>query len=261
MKYTLEQSMPIAVFDSGLGGLSTLTELRKLMPFEDFIYYGDFANSPYGTKSAELVRKLSFDCVEYLLSRRVKAIVIACNTATSAAAKNLRECYDFLPIIGAEPAIKPAAMHKSGSNVLVMATSMTLAEEKFKVLSEAMGKEANIIPLPCPGLVEFIERGDTDSEELYLFLKEHIEKNVHVKIDSVVLGCTHYPFVADTVSRVVGADVPIFDGNIGIAKECRRRLEALGLTNPKSTPGSVEITGNGIDDKKIKTAEKLMENK
>ncbi len=261
MNYTLEQNMPVAVFDSGLGGLSTLIELRKLMPGEDFLYYGDFANSPYGTKSAEEVKRLAFECVKYLLSRKVKAIVIACNTATSAAAGSLRECYDFLPIIGAEPAIKPAVLYKSGSNVLVMATSMTLAEEKFKTLSQSLKDKANIIPLPCPGLVEFVERGDTDSPELCSFLKEHIEKNIRVKIDSVVLGCTHYPFVANVVSKIVGRDVPIFDGNKGIAKECKRRLEALSLLNLQSALGKVEITGNQIDDKKIKIAEKLMENK
>ncbi len=261
MNYTLEANMPVAVFDSGLGGLSTLIELRRLMPCEDYIYYGDFANSPYGTKSADRVRELSFDCVGYLLARRVKAIVIACNTATSAAAKQLRECYPFIPIIGAEPAIRPAVLYKAGSNILVMATDMTLKEEKFKALCAELDKMANIIKLPCPDLVEFVERGETESRELYLYLKQHIESNIKVKIDSVVLGCTHYPFVAHAISQTVGKDVPIFDGNKGIAKECRRRLAVLGLERSGGVTGTLEITGSKTDEQKLMTAKKLMENK
>ena len=260
-EYTLDPKMPIGVFDSGLGGLSTLMELKKRLPSEDFIYYGDFANAPYGSKSAEDVRALAYECTRRLLERGVKALVIACNTATSAAAKQLREDFGFLPIIGAEPALKPAVLHKNGSRVLVLATEMTLSEEKFKNLCAQYSTAADIVPLACPGLADKVEMGITDPSELCPFLEELIRPAMSKRPDAVVLGCTHYPFVADAISRIVGQDVPLFDGNVGIANECARRLENINLIRSGNNIGKTEITGSGVDREKLLTAQKLMEKK
>lgn len=260
-QYELSADMPIAVFDSGLGGISTLKELVRRMPGEDFVYYGDFDNAPYGSKSADEVRRLSYDCVRALLEKKVKAIVIACNTATSAAAKELRADITFLPIIGAEPALKPAVKAHNGADVLVLATEMTLREDKFRNLCTEYEKDANIIPLACPGLVEFVERGELSGKELEAFLGKLIFDNLQSPPDAVVLGCTHYPFVAETISRLLGNDVPLYDGNSGIANECARRLDALGLLRDGNESGNIVFCGNGMNEARMNTIAMLMEKK
>ena len=158
---------PIGVLDSGLGGISVLRELVKLMPGEDFIYYGDSANAPYGTRTPEEVIDLTKKDVEFLLERGAKAIVVACNTATSVAIKELRAAYEeILPVIGIEPALKPAVKAKEHSKVVVMATPMTLSQTKFNSMMHIYEDDANIIKMPCPGLVEYIESGVLDGPVL-----------------------------------------------------------------------------------------------
>ena len=166
---------PIGVFDSGLGGVSVLRQMRYLMPAEQFLYYGDCANAPYGTRTVEEVRDLTIKHVSRLLDQGCKAIVVACNTATSCAIKELREMYSDIPIVGIEPAIKPAVTEHPGGNILVMATPMTLKQQKFNKLMHKYEDQANIIPVPCPGLMEFIESGDFDGEEVYIYLHELFE--------------------------------------------------------------------------------------
>lgn len=241
---------PIGVFDSGVGGISVMKKAIELMPNENYIYYGDSKNAPYGIKTPEQVRRLSFDAIEFLLKKGAKAIVVACNTATSAAIVELREYYKQLPIIGIEPALKPAVESNKNGKIIIMATPMTLAESKFKDLMNKYDKKHSINPLPVPGLVEFIEQGILDGEELNLFLKEALKPHIDQKISTVVLGCTHYPFVKEEISNILGDDVKIIDGSLGTAKELRRKLKEHNLLNLQSYRGYVEIY-NSLEDKKI----------
>ncbi|MDD6307111.1 MAG: glutamate racemase [Clostridiales bacterium] len=235
------RKLPIGVFDSGVGGISVLRELAALMPNEDFIFFGDSKHAPYGTKTLEEVRKLTCADAEYLRKQQVKALVVACNTATSAAIDILREKYQDIPVIGIEPALKPAVHAGNHPRVLVMATPMTLREEKFQKLMQQYRAEAEIISLPCPGLVEFVERGELDSPALEQFLTTLFRDYLLHPVDCVVLGCTHYPLVKDMIQKVLGDDVQIFDGGEGTARETRRRLEEAGLLNPTEKTGNIQL--------------------
>ena len=257
--YNPTPDLPIGVFDSGLGGLSTLKVLTAVLPNENFIFYGDHENAPYGSKSADEVRRLSLACAEKLMFRRVKAIVIACNTATSASAKVMRAFYPFLPIIGAEPAVKPAVTSYPGGEIIVMATELTLAEEKFRSLCSQYKDMADIVPLPCPGLMEFIERGETDGDELRAYLEDRLKPALSTRTKAIVLGCTHYPFAKRIISEVAGGDIALFDGNRGIANELSRRLKEKGLDTDSTEKGHITFTGSGMSEEIEKTTEKLME--
>lgn len=235
------KNRPIGFFDSGVGGLSVLKEALKVMPNEDYIYFGDSKNAPYGMKSAKEVRDLTFKAVEFLLDKGVKGIAIACNTATSAAVAELRRVYPDLPLVGIEPALKPAVELNNEGDILIMATAMTLKEEKFKKLMERYKERASIIPVPCPGLMEFIEEGKFQGEEIEEYLLDKINTYKREKIASIVLGCTHYPFIKETLINIVGKDVDIIDGGLGTAKELRRRLNENGLLTNSNNKGSIEI--------------------
>lgn len=239
---------PIGVFDSGMGGISVLRELVKVMPHEDFIYYGDSANAPYGTKPTEVIRELTIRHVEELMQRGAKGIVVACNTATSAAVAVLRKMYPELPLVGIEPAIKPAAVQKPGARIVVMATPMTIRQEKFHKLMACYEDQIRIVPLPCPGLMEFVERGDLEGEDLRTYLQELLGKVSEEPVDGIVLGCTHYPFVRKMIQEIAGKEVTIYDGGPGTAREMRRRLAQKELLNPKQEKGNV-IFFNSRDTK------------
>ena len=234
-----EKRLPIAVFDSGMGGISVLKELVSVLPNEKFIYFGDTVNAPYGTKSADDVRKFTFSVYERLKKEGIKAFVIACNTATSVAVASLREKYPQDIIIGVEPALKPAVKCCEHPTVAVLATPLTLREEKFTFLLDKFGVEANVIPFACPGLVEFVERGEIEGANLHVFLDELLAPLKKEKLDALVLGCTHYPFVKAEISAILGKNVQIFDGSVGTALNTRRRLEENGLINDTNEKGSV----------------------
>ena len=244
------KNRPIGFFDSGVGGLSVLKEALKVMPNEDYIYFGDSKNAPYGMKSAKEVRDLTFKAVEFLLNKGVKGIAIACNTATSAAVAELRTVYPDLPLVGIEPALKPAVELNNEGDILIMATAMTLKEEKFKRLMERYKERASIIPVPCPGLVEFIEEGKFQGEEIEGYLLNKINTYKNGKIAAIVLGCTHYPFIKETLVKIVGEDVDIIDGGLGTAKELKRRLNEKGLLKNSNNSGSIEIV-NSSNKKEI----------
>lgn len=253
--------MPIAVFDSGVGGISVLKNLVELMPHEDFIYYGDSANAPYGTKTLDEVRTLTCDHAKNLLiDQHAKGLVVACNTATSAAVRILREKYPDVPIVGIEPAVKPAVLFKDNPRVLVMATPMTIREEKFRKLMARYSDKGDIIPLPCPGLMNFVERGDLYGDDVRQYLEELLYDYTHGEIDAVVLGCTHYPFVRKMIQQVLGENVRVFDGGNGTAREMKRRLLEKGLLNDTMQQGKVEfqnsLTGEA-HEAKIKLCETL----
>lgn len=234
-----KEQNPIGVFDSGLGGISVLRELAALMPQENYIFYGDSKHAPYGTKTVEEVQALTCADAEHLVGQGVKALVVACNTATSAAIPILRKRYADMPVIGIEPALKPAVLVRANPRILVLATPMTLREEKFKRLMEKFRGQADILPLPCPGLVEFVERGELEGERLEAFLQELFAPYRELAVDCVVLGCTHYPFVREAIQKVLGRQVLIFDGGAGTARETKRRLAECGLLNRNIGHGSI----------------------
>lgn len=251
---------PIAVFDSGVGGISVLRELVRLMPYEDFLYYGDSANAPYGTKTTMEVRQLTIEHTNYFLERNAKAVAIACNTATSAAVRVLREMYPNLPLVGIEPALKPAVTARPHSKILVMATPMTISEEKFHRLLAKYETMADIYPLACPGLMEFVEDGRIHDPQLIPFLEELLADAKHNQIESVVLGCTHYPFVKDAIAQVLGNHVEIYDGGYGTAAELKRRVIQAGLLEEDHTRcGKVVFENSLLDESKLTLCKTLLE--
>ena len=234
--------MPISVFDSGVGGISVLKNLVEVMTHEDFIYYGDSANAPYGTKTLEQVRALTLEHARQLLEEQhAKGLVVACNTATSAAVRILREKYHDIPIVGIEPAVKPAMLFMKNPTVLVMATPMTIREEKLKKLMDRYKSLGKIIPLPCPGLMNFVERGDLYGDDVRQYLEELLYSYSHDEIDAVVLGCTHYPFVRRMIQDVLGDKVRVFDGGNGTAREMKRRLKEKNLLTESMEAGTVDF--------------------
>ena len=257
----LNINSPIGFFDSGVGGISVLKKALEIMPNEDYIYYGDSKNAPYGTKSVEEIRKLSYDVVDFLLEKGVKGIVVACNTATSAVVAELRKKYADFPIVGIEPAVKPAVNSQRKGKIVVMATPMTIAQEKFHLLLDRLSGErlSDVIPLPCPGLVEFIESGKFEGEEVEIFLREKFEILKNEKIATVVLGCTHYPFVKNIIAKILGTDVDIIDGSIGTSKEIKRRLEINGVLKfDNNKKGIIKVYNSSNNEKIIDLSYKLI---
>ena len=228
---------PIGVFDSGVGGISVLRELVKALPGENFLYFGDSANAPYGNKTTADVQKLTLQAAEKLMGRGCKALVIACNTATSAAISLLREKYPKHIIIGIEPALKPAANCFPTGKIGIMATQVTLREEKLSCLLERF-PQAEVLRIAASGLVELIESGKVNAPETQALLEKILAPYVG-KLDALVLGCTHYPFVKDTIARILGEKTTLFDGGEGTARHTRHLLEQANLLH--SGQGSVTI--------------------
>lgn len=224
--------MPIGVMDSGVGGISVLAALTRELPEENFLYYADFAHVPYGTKPVEEIRCCVDDVVDILMQRGIKALVIACNTATAAAAAGLRARLT-LPIIGIEPALKPAAQMRRSGAVLVLGTPATLALPKFQRLMDRYGEGA--IPLPCPGLMELVEAMDWRGAEEYL--RSMLMPYAQTQVDAVVLGCTHYSFLRSLLRPLLSADTLLMDGNQGTARQLRHVLEEEGLLHHAPVPG------------------------
>ena len=229
----------VGVFDSGVGGISVLRQLAATLPSESFVYFGDSANAPYGEKTRDQVARMSRDIVDRLLDEGAKAIVIACNTATSVAAASLRADYAHVPIIGVEPALKPATEQPGVKRILVMATPITLRLDKYQLLAEKWGSGHEVIDAPCPGLAARIEKGDLESPDIYELLEDLVGSYAGA-VDAVVLGCTHYPFIARQIREVVG-DVPLFDGAYGTALQLQRKLAERGLITKSSGRGTVEF--------------------
>ena len=247
----------IAVFDSGVGGISVLRQLRKLMPEENFVYYGDSANAPYGSRPTEEVKQLSLAVADKLLAEYpVKALVVACNTATAAAIIALREAHPDLIVVGIEPAVKLAADTYPGGNVGVLATEVTLREEKFSNLVRRFEDQCTVHRIPAPGLVNLIEAGKNDSPEMIELLKKLLGNYIG-KLDALVLGCTHYPFVTRNIASIMGPTTEIMHGGKGTARETKRRLELAGLL--RSGTGSVVIRNSANDADMIRLSHLLLE--
>ncbi|MBO5954023.1 MAG: glutamate racemase [Oscillospiraceae bacterium] len=241
------RSDPIAVFDSGVGGTSVLRHLLRILPNERYIYFGDSANAPYGTKTTEQVRELVLDLARRLTARGIKALVVACNTATGAAIEALRTQYPQLIVVGVEPALKPAADKYPGGHIGVMATPVTLEGEKFRRLLDRFAADHKITLLPAPGLADLVEAGKQDSPEGEALLKALLSAYAG-KLDALVLGCTHYPFATAAIRRILGDGTELFDGGEGTAAQTRRWLETKDLLY--QGPGQV-LVENSLDSPEI----------
>lgn len=239
---------PIGVFDSGVGGISVLAELVKLMPNERFIYYGDSANAPYGTKSLDEVKELATSIADTLVVMDCKALVIACNTATVAAVTSLRRKYPNIPVIGIEPALKPAVLNHPGSDILVMATHVTLNQNKFLTLLSRFENQARIHTLECPGLVEFIERNKMSSPEFYVYLRVLLEEYRDNPPSAIVLGCTHYPFAKKEIAEVFSNIPVIYDGGNGTARETLNQLKKHNIMASEDSEGYVDFINSKNND-------------
>lgn len=252
----MKKTDAIAVFDSGVGGISVLGELRRLLPGERYLYFGDSANAPYGTRPTAEVQALTFAAVERLLwETPLKALVIACNTATAAAVAALRRKYPELIIIGIEPALKLAASRFPGGNIGIMATEVTLREEKLGHLMDRVADHCQIHKIPAPGLVELVEQGLADSPQAEALLSGILGPYVG-KLDALVLGCTHYPFASKRISAVLGPGTALIDGGAGTARETQRRLAEAGLV--ESGPGSLTMTNSAPDPEMLELSWKLL---
>ena len=231
----MDRNSPVGVFDSGVGGVSVLRDMRGMMPNERFIYYGDSLNAPYGTKSEQTIRTLATHVADVLLDCGVKALVIACNTATSAAAESLRQRLT-IPVVGMEPALKPASFLWRGGKILVMATPATLRQNKYRILSEKYGQHASV--LPCQGLMEYVERGELRGAALEACLRDLLGDYLTEKPDAVVLGCTHYVFLRKAIAALLPG-VPLIDGNEGTS---RRLLSLLREADMLADSGEGGVT-------------------
>ena len=233
----------IAVFDSGVGGISVLRHLRAELPQERFLYFGDSANAPYGTRPTAQIRELTLAAAEKLVARGIKALVVACNTATAAAIEDLRREYPDIIVIGIEPALKLATDRYPGGTIGVMATPATLRERKFARLMERCADHCTVVKLPAAGLVELVEAGKANGAEAEELLRPLLAPHAGT-LDAVVLGCTHYPFAAETISRLLGERTALLDGGKGTAIHTKRRLAAAGLL--REGPGEIVIE-NSLD--------------
>lgn len=239
--FKLNKNSSIGVFDSGLGGLSVLATLQKLLPNESYIYVGDSKNAPYGTKSKEEVLELSRQICNQLVSLDVKAIVVACNTATSAAVNQLREEYD-IPIIGMEPAVKPA-LRQSKGKVAVLATEMTLKEEKFQKLIESLEDGYRVEKIPAPEWVACVENHMDDEPFVKRCVDDFLREHFPEKKD-IVLGCTHYIFLKRYIQDYFNHEIEIFDGNVGTALQLKNTLSSRGMLNDSTNSESFMYPDN-----------------
>lgn len=237
---------PIGVFDSGLGGISVLRSIIGYMPDEKYIYYGDSANAPYGVRSDEEVYAFTEGVCEKLIGQGAKAVVFACNTATSVAIRKLRLKYPDVPLIGMEPALKPAAEACRGGRIVVMATPVTLRRPKFEALMKRYSEESEIIPMPAPEIVSFVENGILEGDELKTYVKRCFSSCVNGRADAVVLGCTHFPFVENVIREAAGPQARMFNGNMGTARELRRRMAEKDLLAGGASGPEISELMNGI---------------
>ncbi|RJP54564.1 MAG: glutamate racemase [Anaerolineaceae bacterium] len=242
---TNTSSNPIGVFDSGVGGLSVLRAMRTLMPNENVIFFGDQGHVPYGPRPLEEVRAFSEGITRWLLDEGAKLIVVACNTASAAALTYLRETFPDVKFVGMEPAVKPAAEWTRSRVVGVLATPATFQGALYASVVERFANGVDILQNTCPGLVQEIEKGNLDGAETRRILESALRPMLEKKVDTVVLGCTHYPFVIPLIERIVGESVRVIDPAPSVAKQVERLLEANGARNMSSSRGRVQFYTSG----------------
>ena len=240
-----DNAAPVGVFDSGIGGLSVLREIRRLLPHEHLIYVTDSAHVPYGDKSREFVEQRSIAVSEFLISQGAKAVVVACNTATSAAIATLRARFK-LPVIGVEPALKPATQKTRSGIIGVLATSGTLTGEKFTSLHQRFATDVQVLTQPCAGLVEKVESGELSGPKTRELVERYVLPLLERGADTLVLGCTHFPFLTPLILEVAGPDVSVIDPSPAVARELRRRLEEETLLSGDTGDGSERFWTTGL---------------
>jgi glutamate racemase len=243
----MPSNLPIGIFDSGVGGLTVLRHIRKQMPNEPLFYVADRRHLPYGMKSDDFIRTRSVAITEFLLSQPVKAVVVACNTATAAAVQTLRERFE-LPIIGMEPGVKPAIERSRNGIIGILATERTLGSGKFKMLLERHANDSELFIKPCHGWIEHIESGDLSESATRSIVEETLSPLLTKGIDTLVLGCTHYPFLIDHIKEVAGDNVLIIDTGLAVASHLQRRLEANDLLSPSTSSGQAKFWCSGPMD-------------
>ncbi len=245
-------SSPIGIFDSGVGGLSVLRAIRAQMPDEAVIYFGDQEHIPYGPRPMEQIRNFSEAITNFLLEQNAKIIVVACNTASAAALKTLREKLPDVQFVGMEPAVKPAAEHTQTGKVGVLATPATFQGALYASVVERFANGVELFQNTCSGLVQQIEQGNLDGEETRRILEDALLPMLAKNIDTVVLGCTHYPFVIPLIQRIVGDMVRVIDPAPSVAKQVRRVLESKGMKGKSEARGSIRIYTSG-DPEELKS--------
>jgi glutamate racemase len=243
-----QSAQPIGVFDSGVGGLSVLREIRKTLPGENLLYVADSAYAPYGDKPEKIIEARSIAITRFLQSCNTKAVVVACNTATGAAVSALRSRFSF-PIVAMEPAVKPAAAQTKSGVIGVLATRRTLAGNNFVKLFARYGAEVEILAQACPGLVEQVEVGDLSGAKTRLLLERYVMPLLECHADTIVLGCTHYPFLSPLIEQIAGPGVAVVDSSEAIARELKRRLGAADLLSPLTDAGTERFWSSAEPEK------------
>lgn len=229
---------PIGIFDSGIGGLSIARQIRERLPNEHLIYVADSIHAPYGEKTASYITERAYSISDFLLAQNVKAIVVACNTATVSSIKALRAKY-MVPIIGVEPGLKPAVFNTKSGVIGVLATAQTLKSSSFNDLAKSFSSDVKIEVQPCPGLMEQVEALSLDSVETEVLVKKYVCPLLDKGADHIVLGCTHYAFLAPIIKKIAGAKVEIVNTDFAVAKETARRLDVLNLLSTQSDGGHI----------------------
>ncbi|MFT4171202.1 MAG: glutamate racemase [Rhodocyclaceae bacterium] len=241
----MPDARPVGVFDSGVGGVSVLREIHALLPGEDLLYVADSGYAPYGEKSPAFITARSQAIIGHLIEQGAKAIVIACNTATAAAARTVRARWPDLPIIGMEPAVKPAAAATRHGVVGVLATTGTLHSAQFAALLDHFGRDVHVVTRPGVGLVECVEQGALDAPATRQLLASHLAPLLEAGADVVVLGCTHYVFLRAQVEALVGPDVRVIDTGRAVAEQLRRRLTEADRLGAGAAPGRLRFWASG----------------
>lgn len=247
---------PIGVFDSGVGGISVLRHIHALLPHEQLLYVADSQYAPYGNKTAEEIQSRCFVIADLLIAKGVKALVVACNTATAAAIDAMRERYS-LPIVGMEPAVKPAAEASKNGIVGVLATVGTLKSAQFAALLETYGRNVEVVTQACTGLVECIERGELTANSTKDLIRRYCTPLLAEGADTIVLGCTHYPFVRDLISDVVGKDIVLVETGLAVASQLKNRLIEAGLLCASHSVGEVKFWTNSTAENAAQVIESL----
>jgi glutamate racemase len=236
-------SQAVGVMDSGVGGISVLKHIHALLPHENLIYFADSKHAPYGSKTPEEIIARCMEIADFLLQKDVKALVVACNTATAAAIDELRETFD-IPIIGMEPAVKPAAAATKSGIIGVLATVGTLKSAQFAALLESYGRNVKVVTQACVGLVECIERGELDTPKTKALIRQYTAPLLAEGADTIVLGCTHYPFVKDAIREIVGDKITLIDTGAAVAKQLKRQLEEKDLLSVSTQKAEVHFWTN-----------------